>query len=371
MALMWRDRGLLPSLDDSVTFFLPEFKIGNPYRTQRGVTFRQLAGHMAGMPRNPPCKGLFTTGCNITDEQMYANLATLELIYPPGLQPAYSNLGFGLLGRALERVRGPTWEQQLSEAILGPLNMTNSGNAFTASAVSRLAVGYYPDGTVAGACVREHVCGDVSCKSFFAFRRQKIIDVCTRGNTWFVWCTFTASRCAYILYNVWSIIIQMLCSIYTHSASLGKTHTMYIPHTDLINIGWDAPAGQMYSSTNDLAQLMKLAFRTEEAFDPASQQLIDGETVREWMQPAYVYPDGTGFGLPWELWPLPPYTLRTKDGVMNGYNAEFQMAVSGGSVVRLPLIYTVMYFHGALLTWYIYIMYYLVENMWLYVHAST
>ena len=45
------------------------------------------------------------------------------------------------------------------------------------------------------------------------------------------------------------------------------------------------------------------------------------------MQPAYMYIDGTGFGYPWELFRLGNYTLRTKDGAINGYNAEFQMAV--------------------------------------------
>lgn len=59
----------------------------------------------------------------------------------------------------------------------------------------------------------------------------------------------------------------------------------------------------------------------------ASSQLVDGETLREWLEPAFTYPDGTGFSLPWELKLLGSYTLRTKDGVMNGYNAEFQMAV--------------------------------------------
>jgi len=45
------------------------------------------------------------------------------------------------------------------------------------------------------------------------------------------------------------------------------------------------------------------------------------------MQPAYQYEDGTGFGHPWELIPLGNYTLRTKDGGINGYLSEFQMAV--------------------------------------------
>lgn len=187
MALMWRDRRLLPSLDDDITTYLPEFKIINPYQTQRGITFRQLASHMAGLPRNPPCKGLFSTGCNITDKQMYTNLATLELMYPPGLQPSYSNLGFGLLGRVLERMKGPTWELELREAILDPLNMTNSGNTFTPSAVSRLAVGYYPDGAVAGgdyACVCTHSMLQCAALRNTWFARHMTWSVTERKRSW-------------------------------------------------------------------------------------------------------------------------------------------------------------------------------------------
>ena len=62
-------------------------------------------------------------------------------------------------------------------------------------------------------------------------------------------------------------------------------------------------------------------------------QILDGETIREWMQPAYIYHDGTGFGHPWELEPLSNFSLRTKDGVMNGYNAEIQFAVSQCNVI--------------------------------------
>jgi len=50
--------------------------------------------------------------------------------------------------------------------------------------------------------------------------------------------------------------------------------------------------------------------------------------VREWIEPAYKYPDGSGFSYPWELVKLGNYTLRTKDGAINGYNTEFQMAVN-------------------------------------------
>ncbi len=55
---------------------------------------------------------------------------------------------------------------------------------------------------------------------------------------------------------------------------------------------------------------------------------MDSETLREWMQPVYTYKDGTGYGRPWELVPITNYTLRTKGGSIDGYRAEFIMAVS-------------------------------------------
>ena len=74
-------------------------------------------------------------------------------------------------------------------------------------------------------------------------------------------------------------------------------------------------------------------------------QLLDGETIRDWLEPVYMYSDGTGYALPWELFPLGNYTWHTKAGVLNGYNAEFQMAVSeglGGLRYRLP--YYIQYY---------------------------
>lgn len=44
-------------------------------------------------------------------------------------------------------------------------------------------------------------------------------------------------------------------------------------YTALIDIGWDAPAGQMYSSANDLAQLLKLLFKPEEPYNVEAGQV--------------------------------------------------------------------------------------------------
>lgn len=150
MTLMLRDSSMLRSIDENVTDYLPQFSIKNRFQTQREITFRQLMSHMAGLPRNPPCEGLFVTGCNLTDSEIYANLAQMELMYPPGKQPAYSNLGFGLLGRTLEKITQSKWEDAVRLMVFNTLGMNNSGNSFTPESVKQLAVGYYPNGSEAG-----------------------------------------------------------------------------------------------------------------------------------------------------------------------------------------------------------------------------
>ena len=111
---------------------------------------------MSGLARNPPCPGLFETGCNLTDTQIYDNLAKMKLMFPPGTQPEYSNLGFGLLGRALQAVQGGVWEEEVAQMVFKPLKMNNSGNSFTPEVVKNLAVGYYSDGTPASECNNIH-----------------------------------------------------------------------------------------------------------------------------------------------------------------------------------------------------------------------
>ena len=43
--------------------------------------------------------------------------------------------------------------------------------------------------------------------------------------------------------------------------------------TEYIDMGWDGPAGNMYASTSDLAQLMMMLFRDNQTFDPSKGQV--------------------------------------------------------------------------------------------------
>lgn len=169
MALMLRDSKQLRSLDADITEYLPEFSIINPFKTNRGVTVRQLMSHMSGLPRETPCANMFISGCNLSYDDVYKNLANIELMYPPGQQPAYSNLGFSLVGRVLEKITNAKWEDSIKKMVFDQLGMTTSGNTFTSDDIEKLALGYYANGTQAGTKIKPW------CKICYLTHTQSIV----------------------------------------------------------------------------------------------------------------------------------------------------------------------------------------------------
>ena len=148
--LILRDSGKLASLDDDIKTYYPDFSVENPFQTERGITFRQLMSHMSGLARNSPCKGMFEDGCSLSDSAMIKNIAGMRLMSPPGTQPAYSNLGFGLLGKVVTKIaNASSWDELLTKMIIQPLGMKNTGNSFANIDKKKVALGYYPDGSLA------------------------------------------------------------------------------------------------------------------------------------------------------------------------------------------------------------------------------
>ena len=97
--LVARDKGLV-HLDTAVRDVEPRFglRTGAQPATARGVTFRQLATHMGGLPRETPCDGGSLDDCFQDNDEMYARIRNLTQILPPDTRPVYSNLGFATLG---------------------------------------------------------------------------------------------------------------------------------------------------------------------------------------------------------------------------------------------------------------------------------
>ncbi len=73
-------------------------------------------------------------------KRLYAHLADVELVFDPGTDELYSNLGMGLLGHALERAADKPFDRLLKETVCDPLQL--EGTAIGDTDQLSLATGY-------------------------------------------------------------------------------------------------------------------------------------------------------------------------------------------------------------------------------------
>lgn len=119
------------SLDDPVTEHVPFFSMADP--RARDITLRQLLTHTAGMPdvedyewdrpQNDP-EALWRWIREQSDR---------ELLFAPGTDRQYSNIGFELLGLVIEMVAEASFEDYMAANLFVPLQMDHS--SFIASEI--------------------------------------------------------------------------------------------------------------------------------------------------------------------------------------------------------------------------------------------
>ena len=103
------------TLDSSVSNYLPEFE-----RTDKqAITIRQLLTHTSGLPAWRP---LYILAAGERDRTVSV-IADLDLEYPPGTRVVYSDLGFIVLGRLLERLTGRALVELAQTEIFEPLEL--------------------------------------------------------------------------------------------------------------------------------------------------------------------------------------------------------------------------------------------------------
>ena len=113
------------SLDDPVAMHLPA-GTRVPERNGRAITLATLATHTSGLPRMPTNFRPADPKDPFADygvAHLYEFLASYEPPRDPGETWLYSNVGYGLLGHALERRAGTTYGKLLAERLLVPLGM--------------------------------------------------------------------------------------------------------------------------------------------------------------------------------------------------------------------------------------------------------
>jgi serine-type D-Ala-D-Ala carboxypeptidase/endopeptidase len=139
-------------LDDPVQKHLPDGWTV-PRRDDRDITLLHLATHTSGMPKQAD-GFLAATLANLRNPYskydaaaLRKGLATTKLQSAIGARYDYSNLGVGLLGHALAHSsKAPSYEAVLTDRVLKPLGMTDTGIKLTESQTNRLIPGHAADG---------------------------------------------------------------------------------------------------------------------------------------------------------------------------------------------------------------------------------
>lgn len=113
-------------LDQPVVSLIPEFR-PPPDRDENGfdresVTIRQLLCHVSGLPEDLP-RGTFRDQDLPNLKAMTDAMCRLPLAYEPGSELIYSNAGFALLGRVIERATGRDCWDVVWDEVLDPLEL--------------------------------------------------------------------------------------------------------------------------------------------------------------------------------------------------------------------------------------------------------
>ena len=114
LVLQCRDDGLL-ALNDAVGKHLPGIAFGDR-------TIRHLLAHSGGMNAEPEGPW-WERSPGVTFDQLTAAMDESQAVGPADRRHHYSNLGYGLLGEMVARLRGSSWLELVQERILDPLEM--------------------------------------------------------------------------------------------------------------------------------------------------------------------------------------------------------------------------------------------------------
>jgi CubicO group peptidase (beta-lactamase class C family) len=135
-------------LDAPVRRYVPELVLADE-RAAAEITVMNLLNHTSGLG----VRLIVETGDGDDALAGYvAKMAELEQIGPPGARASYSQAGYNLAGRIVEKVTGLTYERAVASLVLEPLELSHSFYSAGDAITRRFAVGHNP-GEDATLCV--------------------------------------------------------------------------------------------------------------------------------------------------------------------------------------------------------------------------
>ncbi len=151
----------LVDLDAPITEYLPDFSINSRFSSSEPITIRSILAHRSGLPRNETLLGWYWEARPDVLKTLTDSLADAYQAFPVGYRYKYSNIGYNVLGRMIEVIRGIEppdinaaggWPYYMRDQVLVPIGMEDS--AFGSDPLlygrdSRLSIAmgyYYEDG---------------------------------------------------------------------------------------------------------------------------------------------------------------------------------------------------------------------------------
>ena len=130
-------------LGDPVSAFVPELeRVGNPFSWTPGPSLFQLGTMTGGLAREPENLPRYLVGApEDWLDTAFRALAATSFEYEPGTRYQYSNIGYAMLGAAVERAGGEPFMAHVSEHLLAPLGMNSTVFFPTPEVDERIAAG--------------------------------------------------------------------------------------------------------------------------------------------------------------------------------------------------------------------------------------
>ena len=140
LVMQLAEEGLL-DIDAPVAGVLPELRFADA-QMARTVTSRHFLCHTSGVDGD----FFVDTGYGADSTERLVAMATmLPSVFPMGEMMSYCNVGFAILGRAIEVLTNRTYDEALRERIFKPLGMTRAMSLPQDALRYRCAVGHVPD----------------------------------------------------------------------------------------------------------------------------------------------------------------------------------------------------------------------------------
>jgi len=149
----------LVGLDTPIIEYLPDFSINSRLSSSEPITIRSILAHRSGLPRNGTLLSWYWEARPNVLKTVTDSLADAHQAFPVGYRYKYSNIGYDILGRIIEVIRGieppapeaiSGWPYYMSDELLIPMGMKDTAFGsdsllYGKAPTLNVAMGYYQE----------------------------------------------------------------------------------------------------------------------------------------------------------------------------------------------------------------------------------